>query len=166
MSLVQKVINIGTEPNDGTGDTLRDSFEKVNENFTDIFSQFSKTRENISFVTPEIPVSEVANVDVEAYKGYVLYQISTSAAAWVRLYVSNTARAADASRLQGDEPAPNSGIIAEITTSSAGSVIMAPGVFGFNNEFPATNIIPVAVGNLGNISTSITVLFTAIEIEN
>ncbi|HGJ5863633.1 hypothetical protein [Arsenophonus nasoniae] len=28
-----KKINIGTKPNDGTGDTLRDAFSKTNDNF-------------------------------------------------------------------------------------------------------------------------------------
>jgi len=33
--MAQEIINIGTTPNDGTGDPLRTAFTKVNENFTE-----------------------------------------------------------------------------------------------------------------------------------
>ena len=34
--MARKEINIGIEGNDGTGDSIRDSFGKVNENFQEI----------------------------------------------------------------------------------------------------------------------------------
>ena len=34
----REIINIGTVANDGTGDTLRDSFDKTNTNFEDLYS--------------------------------------------------------------------------------------------------------------------------------
>ena len=33
--MAKQVINIGALANDGTGDTLRAAFDKVNDNFTD-----------------------------------------------------------------------------------------------------------------------------------
>lgn len=33
----KQVIDIGTTANDGTGDTLRDAFDKVNDNFTESY---------------------------------------------------------------------------------------------------------------------------------
>ncbi len=38
MSTNQQLINIGSQPNDGTGDSLYTAFQKVNQNFTDIYS--------------------------------------------------------------------------------------------------------------------------------
>jgi len=35
----QQNINIGTSLNDGTGDTIRDSFDKTNQNFTELYGQ-------------------------------------------------------------------------------------------------------------------------------
>lgn len=35
---VQQVINVGSAPNDGTGDVLRDAMVYVNENFTELYS--------------------------------------------------------------------------------------------------------------------------------
>jgi len=34
----QQTINVGTNPNDGTGDTLRAAFQKTNSNFTDLYT--------------------------------------------------------------------------------------------------------------------------------
>lgn len=36
--MVQQVINIGTTADDGTGDTLRDGGDKINDNFTELYS--------------------------------------------------------------------------------------------------------------------------------
>ena len=34
----QRVLNVGTNANDGTGDTLRDAMIKVNHNFDDLYA--------------------------------------------------------------------------------------------------------------------------------
>ena len=34
----QQTLNVGTNANDGTGDTLRDAMIKVNENFTELYA--------------------------------------------------------------------------------------------------------------------------------
>ena len=36
--MAQQTINIGSVANDGTGDPLRDAFGKINENFTELYS--------------------------------------------------------------------------------------------------------------------------------
>jgi len=36
--MAKQTINVGTTANDGTGDTLRDSFVKVNDNFTEVYN--------------------------------------------------------------------------------------------------------------------------------
>jgi len=36
--MAKQTINIGTVANDGTGDTVRDAFDKVNDNFTELYS--------------------------------------------------------------------------------------------------------------------------------
>ena len=36
--MAQEIINIGSAPNDGTGDNLRSSFEKTNSNFTELYT--------------------------------------------------------------------------------------------------------------------------------
>ena len=34
----KQIINIGTTANDGTGDPIRDAFDKVNDNFTELYT--------------------------------------------------------------------------------------------------------------------------------
>jgi hypothetical protein len=36
--MTQQIINIGSAPNDGSGDPLRTSFDKCNQNFTDLYA--------------------------------------------------------------------------------------------------------------------------------
>ena len=36
--MAQQVINIGTLPNDGTGDPLRTAYDKCNDNFTELYA--------------------------------------------------------------------------------------------------------------------------------
>ena len=38
--MAKQVINLGSVPNDGTGDPLRTSFDKTNTNFTEIYTVF------------------------------------------------------------------------------------------------------------------------------
>jgi hypothetical protein len=41
--MAKQTINVGAAPNDGTGDTLRDSFVKTNDNFTDVYDNKQDT---------------------------------------------------------------------------------------------------------------------------
>ena len=36
--MTQQIIDIGSAPNDGTGDTIREAFDKVNDNFTELYA--------------------------------------------------------------------------------------------------------------------------------
>jgi hypothetical protein len=40
--MARQIINIGVEGNDGTGDAIRESFRKVNENFNELYSLFGR----------------------------------------------------------------------------------------------------------------------------
>lgn len=37
--MAKQVINIGTNSNDGTGDSIRDAFDKTNDNFTELYAE-------------------------------------------------------------------------------------------------------------------------------
>jgi hypothetical protein len=59
----QQTINIGTTPSDGTGDTLRTAFGKVNTNFTELYSLTSAINaSNIS--TGTLPIARIADSSV------------------------------------------------------------------------------------------------------
>ena len=40
--MARQGINIGVEGNDGTGDSIRESFKKTNENFTELYAVFGQ----------------------------------------------------------------------------------------------------------------------------
>ena len=42
----QQLLNIGTLPNDGTGDTLRAGGDKINDNFTELYGLVDNYRAN------------------------------------------------------------------------------------------------------------------------
>ena len=37
--MAKQTINVGTVADDGTGDTLRDAFDKANDNFTELYAR-------------------------------------------------------------------------------------------------------------------------------
>tara|TARA_B110000977_G_scaffold132740_1_gene169082 strand:- start:13773 stop:14012 length:240 start_codon:yes stop_codon:yes gene_type:complete len=65
--MARREINIGVEGNDGTGDSLRESFNKVNQNFNEIYG-FLGQGGAIGFVdladTPESMAGQLNKVPV------------------------------------------------------------------------------------------------------
>lgn len=110
-------------------------------------------------------VGATTSYSITGFKGYGLYKIQTSAAAWVVVYDSVASRTADASRSQSTDPTPGSGVIAEAITTGAQTVKFSPGVIGYSDETPATNAIPIKVTNLSGGITTITVTLTLVCLE-
>jgi hypothetical protein len=86
--------------------------------------------------------------------------------AWVRIYTDTASRTADASRAEGVDPTPGSGVIAEvITTAAPQTILISPGTIGFNNESSPTTSIPIAVTNKSGTTRTITVTLTVLQLE-
>ena len=62
--MAQLVLNVGTNANDGTGDTLRDAMIKVNTNFTEVFGSAGFDLTSISVSGNEI-VATRSNDDIK-----------------------------------------------------------------------------------------------------
>jgi hypothetical protein len=116
--------------------------------------------------TASIAANVTDTVSIPAFKGYVLYKITTSAAAWVRLYSDVASRTADLAteRPQTSDPSTD-GVIAETVTTGADVVLITPGVYGFNNEYPLTSDIAAAITNLSGTTRSITVTLDILQTE-
>jgi len=125
-----------------------------------------QSRNTSSATTATIANNATGNVSVTAYKTYALLKIVTSAAAWVRIYTDLASRTADSSRAQGTDPNPGSGVVAEVITTGAQTILISPATIGFNNEAPATSTIPLAVTNLSGSSAAITVILTLLQLES
>ena len=114
--------------------------------------------------TASIADDASAELNITGYKAYSLFKITTDAEAWVRVYVDDASRDADATRSEGQDPTPGGGVIAEVRTSGAESILITPGIMGFNNDNPRTDNIYLAVTNRSGSATTITVTLTALQI--
>jgi hypothetical protein len=122
-------------------------------------------RAAVAATTASLANTATGNLTITGYKGYMLYKIQTSAAAWVRIYTDTTSRTADATRVEGADPTPGSGVVAEVITTGAQTILISPGALGFSNEaVPDTNI-QLAVTNKSGGTTTITVTLTAVQLE-
>jgi hypothetical protein len=89
--MAQQYINIGTTPNDGTGDVMRVSFTKTDNNFSELYFTSANLTSNLS---------NLSNT-VEAYVGDLYLQLGetndkSNVAANLALYAANTANATKA----------------------------------------------------------------------
>ena len=113
------------------------------------------SRATVSGTTQSIANNAQDVISITGYKSYALLSIKPSVAAWVTLYTDAAARTADANRVQGADPAPDAGVIAEvITTAAATEVRMSPGVIGWNNDAtPSTTVYAKVVNKSGSTGT-------------
>jgi len=122
-------------------------------------------RTTISVTTPVLAANASSILSAQAFHGFNLYSIQTSAGAWVTLYDSSAAQVADAARPITIDPVPGSGVIAESITTSPATVSFTPYVGGYNNNSPPTNALVMKVVNNTNASTAITVTLTIVQTE-
>jgi len=120
--------------------------------------------QDLSGTTASLGADVTAELNITGYKAYSLFKITTDAEAWVRVYVDDASRDADNTRSEGEDPTPGSGVISEVRTSGAQSILISPGIMGFNNDNPRTDNIYLAVTNRSGAATTITVTLTALQI--
>ena len=120
--------------------------------------------QDLSGTTASLAADGTAELNITGYKAYSLFKITTDAEAWVRVYVDDASRDADNTRSEGEDPTPGSGVISEVRTSGAQSILISPGIMGFNNDNPRTDNIYLAVTNRSGAATTITVTLTALQI--
>ena len=52
--MAQQTINIGTTANDGTGDPLRTAFDKINDNFSELYGTTAEANDLLEDTTPQL----------------------------------------------------------------------------------------------------------------
>lgn len=111
------------------------------------------------------PNSE-ANIDLDAFKGYALYQIQVSHPAWVRMYSSSAARTADQSRAQSTDPLPSAGVLTEVITSSSNEILsFSPALMCYNNDSTVNSNAYIRVKNLTNQTVNLSLILTVLQME-
>jgi hypothetical protein len=124
-----------------------------------------QTRTTVTGTTASLANDATGNLDITGFKSYALMAIQTDRAAWVRIYANGASRTADGSRVQTSDPAPDAGVIAEVITAGAETVLISPGVFGFNFEGTPTTTIPCAVTNLSGSASTVAVTLSVLQLE-
>jgi hypothetical protein len=124
-----------------------------------------ESRTTVAGTTASLASLASGDLNITGFKGYALLKIQTSVAAWVRLYTDGASRTADAGRLEAVDPDPGAGVIAEVITTGGQTILMSPGVIGFNNETSPTTTIPCRVTNKSGSTAAVTVTLTLIKIE-
>lgn len=129
-------------------------------------STLSPSRTTVNGTTTSINNDFAANLTISAgFKSYLLFKVQTSVAAWVTIYTDTTSRSNDTARLETTDPLPGSGVIAEVITAGAETVLLTPSTIGWNNDStPATNIYLKIVNKSGS-ATAITVTLTILQLE-
>ena len=125
------------------------------------------SRDTKSATTASLNASASGDLSITAFKAYNLLKIAINHPAWVRLYTDSTSRSNDASRAEGTDPTPGSGVIAEVLTTTAGASTfsMSPGVIGWNNDGTPSTTVYARVTNKDSSARAITVTLTLIQTE-
>lgn len=118
-----------------------------------------QTRTTKAATASSLANEATTNLTISGFKGYALYSIETSHAAWVRLYIDTTARSSDSTRTINTDPAPDAGVIAEVITTSGQKVDFGPAVIGYCST--GTDIYATVTNKSGgteNVAVTLTVL--------
>lgn len=87
--MAQQLINIGTVANDRTGDTWRDSFDKTNQNFTELYGLTGDNPIVYAHQESDFPVQDATTITLEAGK---IYQCAASFSTAKRFVVEDGAK--------------------------------------------------------------------------
>jgi len=122
------------------------------------------TRVTLTINTGTIAAGATIETDAELAGGYRLLCIGTDNPGRVRVYYSEGARTADASRPVGTDPTPPHGLIAEVvTTESLLDVWLNPAVYGYTTD--GTAVVPISVTNNLASPAAVNVTFTWVKSE-
>jgi len=126
----------------------------------------AQSRNIVSGVTTSIANLGIGNTDIIGQKSYALMKVGLSTTGWIRLYTDSTSRSNDVSRSVGEDPAPGSGVIAEVvTTGISTQQVITPFAMGGNMDEPVTNKIYVSIQNLSGSTQTITANLTILQLE-
>jgi len=91
-------------------------------------------------------------------------KVNLSTAGWIRLYTDIQSRENDATRSIGEDPAPGSGVIAEVVTTGISTTqIISPFVMG--GDIYNDGMIYVSIQNLSGTTQTITANLTILQLE-
>lgn len=121
------------------------------------------SRVSSNAITAELADGVAGDLIIPGRRGYLLYRVETSVAAWVTLYTDETSRSNDAGRTEGTEPAAGSGVIVDVITTGTETQSISPGIVGWSSD-NTDNIYAKVVNKSGSTNIiSITVTYVPTE---
>jgi hypothetical protein len=123
----------------------------------------SRTTKSTSSIS--ILANSATDVQLAGYRSYALMSLGVNTASWVTIYTSASARSADANRIQGTDPSPGAGVIAEIITTGSSTISVSPAAIGYNDDVSLNTTIYIKAVNLWSAATSITVTAKILPME-
>ena len=125
-----------------------------------------QSRTTVSGATTSIANNGIGNTNIAGFKSYALMKVGLSTTGWLRLYTDSASRDVDVSRSVGEDPAPGSGVIAEVVTTGISTTqIISPFVMGGNLDNPADTTIYASIKNLSGSTQAITANLTILQLE-
>jgi hypothetical protein len=120
----------------------------------------------VSASTGSIADNAVGLVTVTGFKSYALMKVGLSTEGWIRIYTDSASRTADSSRSVGIDPAPGSGVIAEVvTTGISTEQKISPFTMGGNMDDPVDTTIYMSITNLSGSTQAINANLTILQLE-
>ena len=101
----------------------------------------------VASATISVAAGGVATDTIELFRGAVLYSVEVDKACWLRLYNNASNATADAGRNRTTDPDPASGVIFEIITTGADTIVFTPNPLALNAESPASSTYTLRVTN-------------------
>jgi len=98
-------------------------------------------------------------------KAYIIYNIYSNNPSWVRWYADSISRDSDFLRASSVDADSSISLIVETISTTTGTIILAPGVNGFNNQNGGlTSDAYFNITNRSGTSTSVTITATIITL--
>jgi hypothetical protein len=148
--MARQAINIGSTANDGTGDPLRTAFDKINDNFVEVYGALNPSSSNLKFVGDSITSENTNGIITIDPAGTGTIELASSANVTGSLTVTGTV---DAVSLSVDTISTASNQNLSITPGGTGS-ILADGITIKDNTISASNSndnLVLSASGTGNI---------------
>lgn len=131
------------------------------------FPAILNSRDTVSVTTAALADAAIENVTIVVAKAADLFQVSTSAAAEIRLYSTSAARTADAARAATAIPDAGNGLLYQgTTTSGLLSLPVDRAVLLYNLDAPPNSSIYASIKNVSGAAAAVTVSLTILRAEN
>ena len=148
--MARQAINIGSTANDGTGDPLRTAFDKINDNFVEVYGALNPSSSNLKFVGDSLTSENTnGNITIDP-AGTGTIELASSANVTGSLTVTGSV---DAVSLSVDTISTESNQNLSITPGGTGS-ILADGITIKDNTISASNSndnLVLSASGTGNI---------------